>query len=177
MRREVLDLWGWTASLSKISSWVLRYYLLERKVQLGPMGFTIPFESQNQAGSINGSGAVVHAAQREKEVKTYTGRFSTVRVGILVGVERWLTIMLWDILLAKMSYLGCMERLGNKDIKDRCEGWDCFHHIALLQGLLLCGVLFPYSLVYLMEISGIYWRTTQVYHQAFCFTHLTATHK
>ena len=51
-----------------------------------------------------------------------------------------------------------MERLGNECIKDGCEGWDCFHHIAHLQGLLLCGVLFPYSLVYLIEISGIYWR-------------------
>lgn len=49
-----------------------------------------------------------------------------------------------------------MERLGKEGIKDGDKGCDCFHHIALLQGLLLCGVLFPYSLVYLIEISGIY---------------------
>ena len=41
------------------------------------MGCTISFESQNQAESRDGSGAVVHASQREKEGKTYTGRFST----------------------------------------------------------------------------------------------------
>ena len=41
------------------------------------MGCTISFESQNQAGSRDGSGAVVHGAQREKRGKLFTGRLST----------------------------------------------------------------------------------------------------
>ena len=41
------------------------------------MGCTISFESQNQAGSRDGSGAVVHGAQREKRGKIFTGRLST----------------------------------------------------------------------------------------------------